>query len=64
MRNDAPMAKYLVNPDTVAHAERLIDARQYVVRSEWNRVQPRAARQNAFRHRHTWDEYAQWRCDR
>ena len=54
------MASYRVNPAAVAHAERLIDARQYVLASDWGSVQPRAAEQNAFLEAHTWDEYAAW----
>jgi hypothetical protein len=54
------MASYKVNPDAVAHCERLIDARQYVLVSEWGTVQPRAAEENAYRDSHTWEEYAQW----
>ena len=54
------MATYHVNPAAVAHAEKLIDARQYVLRSEWSRVQPSAEQQNAFRARHSWEEYAAW----
>ena len=54
------MASYTVNPAAVAHAERLIDARQYVLQSEWGAVQPRAADENAFRESHSWEEYAAW----
>src|ERR671923_354660 len=54
------MASYTVNEQAVEHARRLIDARQYVLRSEWNEVQPRAAEQNAFLETHTWDEYPAW----
>jgi hypothetical protein len=54
------MAKYTVNKRAVAHAKRLIDAHQYVLRSVWNEVQPRAADQNAFLKTHSWDEYAAW----
>ena len=54
------MASYRVNPAAVVHAERLIDARQYVLVSDWGRVQPRAAEQNAFLETHTWDQYAEW----
>jgi hypothetical protein len=60
MRHDARMATYRVNPEAVAHAERLIDARQYVLVSDWGRVQPRAAEENAFRASHSWEEYALW----
>ena len=54
------MASYSVNERAVAHARQLIDARQYVLRSEWNAVQPRAADENAFLEKHSWDEYAAW----
>ena len=54
------MASYTVNERAVAHAKRLIDARQYVVRSVWNEVQPRAPDENAFLKSHSWDEYAAW----
>jgi hypothetical protein len=54
------MASYTVNVRAVAHAKRLIDAHQYVLRSVWNEVQPRAADENAFLKSHSWDEYAAW----
>ena len=54
------MAKYLVNDDAVAHCRRLIDAHQYVLRSEWQQAQPGADQQNAFLDHHSWDEYAAW----
>ena len=54
------MAKYRVNPEAVARAERLIEARQYVLRSEWGDVQPRAAQENTFLESHSWEEYAEW----
>jgi len=49
-----------VNEDAVRHAKQLIDARQYVLRSRWQDVQPRAKEQNAFLKTHSWDEYAAW----
>jgi hypothetical protein len=54
------MPKYVVNRAAVAKARKLIDARHYRVRSQWNEVQPRAAEQNAFLENHGWDEYASW----
>ena len=54
------MAKYSLNEAGVARARALIDARQYVLDSDWGRVQPDAAAQNAFLERHDWDEYAEW----
>jgi hypothetical protein len=54
------MASYLVNPEAVARARRLIEARQYVLDSDWGDVQPNAAAQNTFLKSHSWDEYAEW----
>jgi hypothetical protein len=54
------MAKYTLNRAAVAHAEELIDARQYVIDSRWDDAQPRAADENEFLERHSWDEYAAW----
>jgi hypothetical protein len=54
------VASYRVNKRAVAHARELIDARQYVLASEWNEAQPRAADENAFLKSHSWDEYAAW----
>jgi hypothetical protein len=54
------MATYALNEDAVRHAERLIDQRQYVLRSRWQAVQPRARQQNAFLKSHSWEEYAAW----
>ena len=53
-------ASYSVNERGVARARQLIEARQYVLRSEWNEVQPRAAEENAFLESHSWDEYCDW----
>jgi len=54
------MATYHVNAEAVAHAERLIDARQYVLVSEWGTVQPKAADENAYLEAHSFEEYARW----
>jgi hypothetical protein len=54
------MASYAVNERAVAHAERLIDARQYVLDSDWGDTQPRAEDENAFLATHSWEEYADW----
>ncbi len=54
------MASYSINPRAVAHAERLIDARQYVLDSDWGEVQPRADAENDYLDRHSWDDYALW----
>ena len=54
------MASYTVNEHAVAHAKRLIDARQYVLRSVWNEVQPKAADENAYLESHSLDEYSAW----
>jgi hypothetical protein len=54
------MASYSVNPAAVARARRLIEARQYVLDSDWGDVQPNAAAQNAFLKSNSWDDYAEW----
>jgi hypothetical protein len=54
------MASYTVNEPGVAKARRLIESRQYVLDSDWGDVQPRAADENSFLERHSWDEYAEW----
>jgi hypothetical protein len=54
------MARYEVNPDAVARARALIDARQYILVSDWGEVQPDAATQNAYLERHSWEEYGAW----
>jgi hypothetical protein len=57
---EAAVASYSVNPDAVAWARHLIDSKQYVLESDWGKVQPRAGQQNAFLKKHPWDEYARW----
>jgi hypothetical protein len=54
------MASYALNEAAVAHAEKLIRAKRYVLRSEWNQVQPSAEAQNAYLKNHSWAEYAEW----
>ncbi len=52
------MAKYPLNEAAVAKARELIDARQYVLDSDWGEVQPRADAQNAYLESHSWEDYA------
>jgi hypothetical protein len=54
------MPTYSVNKAAVDHAKRLIDARQYVLTSEWGQVQPSAQQETDYLERHTWPEYAAW----
>ena len=54
------MASYTINPAAVEKARALIDARQYVLESEWGSVQPGADAQNAYLKNHSWEEYASW----
>jgi hypothetical protein len=54
------VAKYTVNKDAVAKCRQLIEAKQYVLDSDWGEVQPNAEAQNAFLERHSWAEYAAW----
>ena len=54
------MAKYAVNEAAVRRARQLIEAKQYVLDSDWGDVQPDAAAQNAYLERHDFDDYAAW----
>ena len=54
------MASYSVNERAVERARRLIDARQYVLRSKWGDVQPDADAGNVYLKSHCWDDYAEW----
>jgi hypothetical protein len=51
---------YSLNERAVEHARELIEARQYVLDSDWGVLQPRAAEENAFLESHSWEEYAAW----
>jgi hypothetical protein len=54
------VAKYTVNEAGVARARRLIEARQYVLESDWRTAQPRADDENEFLASHSWEEYGEW----
>jgi hypothetical protein len=54
------MPTYVLNERAVARARRLIDARQYVLNSDWGEAQPRADDENAYLKSHAWDEYTEW----
>jgi hypothetical protein len=54
------MASYAVNDRAVRRARRAIEARQYVLESDWGEVQPGAAAENAFLEQHSWEEYGEW----
>ena len=54
------MARYLLNDDAVAKARTLIDARQYVLDSDWGEAQPGADAQNSYLESHSFQEYAEW----
>jgi hypothetical protein len=59
-RGRSIVASYELNKAAVARARALIDAKQYVLNSDWGAVQPKASDQNNYLKRHSWDEYAQW----
>jgi hypothetical protein len=54
------MASYSVNDRAVARAQRLVDARQYVLDGDWGESQPSADDENAYLASHSWEEYAEW----
>ena len=56
----AAVATYTLNDRAVAHARKLIAARQYVLDSDWGEVAPVADDENAYLKAHSWDDYAAW----
>ena len=54
------MASYEVNPAAVKRARELIEARQYVLRSDWGDAQPKADAENAYLENHGWEDYGRW----
>jgi hypothetical protein len=54
------VARYDLNPAAVARCRKLIEARQYVLDSDWGDVQPDAEAQNSFLAEHDWEDYAAW----
>jgi hypothetical protein len=54
------MASYSVNKTAVARARALIDARQYVLDSDWGESQPRADDENRYLKSHSWEQYSEW----
>lgn len=54
------MASYEVNKAAVDHVRELIEARQYVLDSDWGEAQPDAETQNSYLERHVWSDYASW----
>lgn len=54
------MARYSVNRRALERARQLIDARQYVLESDWGARQPRADDENRYLRSHSWEDYAAW----
>jgi hypothetical protein len=54
------VASYTLNQQAVARARSLIDARQYVLDSDWGDVQPNTEDENAYLASHGWEDYASW----
>jgi hypothetical protein len=54
------MARYTLNERAVAHARRLIDARRYVLDSDWGDRQPSTDDENRYLGAHDWESYADW----
>ena len=54
------MAEYTVNERAVAHARKLIDARRYILDSDWGERQPEAEDENRYLKSHSWNDYAEW----
>jgi hypothetical protein len=54
------MARYTLNERAVEHARRLIDARRYVLDSDWGDRGPTADDENRYLASHDWEAYADW----
>ena len=54
------MPTYAVNQRAFDRAKQLIEARRYILRSDWGERQPSTADQNRYLKSHSWDEYAEW----
>ncbi len=54
------MANYTVNTAAVDHVTALIEAKQYVLDSDWGEVQPDATAQNEYLDKHDWSQYGRW----
>ena len=54
------MASYTLNKRAVAHARKLIEAKQYVLDSDWGEAAPTAEDENRFLKSHSWEEFAAW----
>ena len=54
------MASYAVNEQAVQRCRELIDARQYVLDSDWGDSQPKADDENRYLASHSWAQYAAW----
>ena len=54
------MASNTVNDAALARARERIDAKQYVLDSDWGDVQPSADAQNDYLEKHSWAEYSEW----
>jgi hypothetical protein len=54
------VASYSVNDEGVRRARELIEAKQYVLESDWGEVQPSADTENEFLESHSWEEYSGW----
>jgi hypothetical protein len=54
------VSTYAVNERAVARCRERIEARQYVLDSDWGDQQPNAGVENAFLESHSWEEYAEW----
>jgi len=54
------MASNTVNDAALARARERIDAKQYVLDSDWGDSQPNADAENDYLEKHSWDEYAEW----
>jgi hypothetical protein len=53
-------ASYAVNDQALQRCRELIDARHYVLDSDWGDSQPKAEDENRYLASHSWAQYAAW----
>ena len=54
------MPTFTLNQRAFDRATELIEARRYVLRSDWGERQPRTADQNRYLKSHSWEDYSEW----
>jgi len=54
------MSTYQVNKGAVQKIRDMIDAKQYVLDSQWSDAQPSTERENEYLEKHGWEAFGEW----